>query len=60
MIKHTTLDTNILMHHGDYLCKYTTIAFPFGIHSREIQRDWYNKWDLSLHGFLVVAQIGEE
>ena len=28
MIKHTTLDTNILMHYRDYLCKYTTTAFP--------------------------------
>ena len=36
------------------------MKLELGIHSREIQRDWYNKWDLSLHGFLVVAQIGEE
>ena len=28
MIKHTTLGTNILMHYRDYLCKYTTTAFP--------------------------------
>ena len=36
------------------------MKLELGIHSREIQRDWYNKWDLSLHVFLVVAQIGEE
>lgn len=27
--------------------------------SREIQRDWYGKRGISLHGFYVIAQISE-
>lgn len=26
--------------------------------SREIQRDWYGKSGISLHGFYVIAQVG--
>ena len=26
---------------------------------REIQRDWYGKWGISLHGCYVVAQVDE-
>ena len=36
------------------------MKLKLGIRSREIQRDWYGKWGLSLHGFLVVAQIGDD
>ena len=36
------------------------MRLELGIRSREIKRDWYGKQGLSLHGFLVVAQIGEE
>lgn len=27
------------------------------MHSREIQRDWYGKRGVSLHGFYVIAQV---
>ena len=36
------------------------MKLELGIRSREIKHDWYGKQGLSLHGFLVVAQIGEE
>lgn len=36
------------------------MKLELGIRSREIQRDWYGKRGLSLHGFLVVAQIGDQ
>ena len=36
------------------------MKLKLGIRSREIQRDWYGKWGLSLHGFLVVAQVGDD
>ena len=28
-----------------------------GVHVREIQRDWYGKRGISLHGFYVIAQV---
>ena len=31
-----------------------------GMHAREIQRDWYGKRGISLHGFYVVAQTGPD
>ncbi|KAK3741543.1 hypothetical protein QZH41_002927 [Actinostola sp. cb2023] len=30
-----------------------------GMHAREIQRDWYGKRGISLHGFYVVAQVSD-
>ena len=36
------------------------MKLELGIRSREIKRDWYGKQGLSLHGLLVVAQIGEK
>ena len=36
------------------------MKLKLGIRSREIQRDWYGKWGLSVHGFLVVAQVGDD
>ena len=36
------------------------MKLKLGIRSREIQRDWYGKWGLSLHGFLVVAQVDDD
>ena len=28
-----------------------------GVHVREIQRDWYGKRGISLHGFYVIAKV---
>lgn len=36
------------------------MKLKLGIRGREIQHDWYGKWGLSLHGSLVVAQIGDD
>ena len=33
------------------------MKFELGMHAREIQRDWYGKRGISLHGFYVIAQI---
>ena len=35
------------------------MKLELGKRSREIQRDWYGKRGLSLHGCYVVAQVGE-
>ena len=35
------------------------MKLELGVRTREIQRDWYGKRGISLHGFLVIAQIGE-
>lgn len=34
------------------------MKLKLGMRSREIQRDWYGKRGISLHGFYVVAQVG--
>ena len=34
------------------------MKLKLGMHSREIQRDWYGKRGISLHGFYVIAQVG--
>lgn len=36
------------------------MKLELGVCTREIQRDWYGKRGLSLHGFLVIAQVAEE
>ena len=36
------------------------MKLELGVRTREIQRDWYGKRGLSLHGFLVIAQVAEE
>lgn len=33
------------------------MKLELGVRTREIQRDWYGKWGISLHGFLVIAQV---
>ena len=30
-----------------------------GMHAREIQRDWYGKRGISLHGFYLIAQASD-
>jgi len=35
------------------------MKLELGIHTREIQRDWYEKRGISLHGFLMIAQMDE-
>ena len=35
------------------------MKLELGVHLRELQRDWYGKRGISLHGFLVVAQVEE-
>ena len=35
------------------------MKLELGIRSREIQRDWYGKRGISLHGFLAIAQVSE-
>lgn len=35
------------------------MKLELGKRTREIQRDWYGKRGISLHGFYVVAQLGE-
>lgn len=34
------------------------MKLELGMRSREIQRDWYGKRGISLHGFYVIAQVG--
>ena len=34
------------------------MKLKLGMHSREIQCDWYGKRGISLHGFYVIAQAG--
>lgn len=29
------------------------------VRTREIQWDWYGKWGIFLHGFLIIAQVSE-
>lgn len=36
------------------------MKLELGVRTREIQRDWYGKRGISLHGFLVIAQVSEE
>ena len=36
------------------------MKLELGVRSREAQRDWYGKRGISLHGFLVIAQISED
>lgn len=33
------------------------MKLELGMRSREIQRDWYGKRGISLHGFYVIAQV---
>lgn len=33
------------------------MKLELGIHAREVQRDWYGKCSISLHGFYVIAQV---
>lgn len=33
------------------------MKLELGMHSREIQRDWYGKRGISLHGFYVLALV---
>ena len=35
------------------------MKLELGKRVREIQRDWYGKWGISLHGCYVVAQVDE-
>lgn len=35
------------------------MKLELGVRTREIQRDWYGKRGISLHGFLVIAQVTE-
>ena len=35
------------------------MKLELGVRTREIQRDWYGKRRISLHGFLVIAQVSE-
>ena len=35
------------------------IKLELGVRTREIQRDWCGKREISLHGFLAVAQVSE-
>lgn len=34
------------------------MKLELGMHARKIQRDWYGKRGVSLHGFYVIAQVG--
>ena len=34
------------------------MKLELGVHSREIQRDWYGKQGISLYGCYVIAQVG--
>ena len=34
------------------------MKLELGMYAREIQRDWYGKRAVSLHGFYVIAQVG--
>lgn len=34
------------------------MKLELGMHAGEIQRDWYGKRGVSLHGFYVIAQVG--
>lgn len=36
------------------------MKLELGMRSREIQRDWYGKRGISLHGFYIIAQVGED
>ena len=36
------------------------MKLELGIHAREVQRDWYGKRGISLHGFYVLAQVSPE
>lgn len=36
------------------------MKLELGMRSREIQRDWYGKRGISLHGFYFIAQVGED
>ena len=36
------------------------MKLELGMHSREIQRDWYGKRGVSLHGFYVIAQVSKD
>ena len=33
------------------------MKLELGVRTREVQRDWYGKRGISLHGFLVIAQV---
>lgn len=33
------------------------MKLELGMHAREVQRDWYEKRGISLHGFYVIAQV---
>lgn len=33
------------------------MKLELGMHSREIQRDWYGKRGISIHGFYVLAKV---
>lgn len=33
------------------------MKLELGMHAREVQRDWYGKRGISLHGFYVIAQV---
>ena len=35
------------------------MKLELGVRTREIQRDWYGKRGISLHGFLAIAQVSE-
>ena len=35
------------------------MKLELGVRAREIQRDWYGKRGISLHGFLAIAQVSE-
>ena len=35
------------------------MKLELGVRKREIQRDWYGKRGISLHGFLAIAQVSE-
>ena len=36
------------------------IKLELGMRSQEIQRDWYGKRGISLHGFYVIAQVDDD
>ena len=33
------------------------MKLELAMHAREVQRDWYGKRGISLHGFYVIAQV---
>ena len=33
------------------------MKLELGMHAREVQRDWYGKRGISLHGFYVIARV---